>query len=30
MKMNKQIDAENAKLKVLIDTEYEEQKDGSE
>lgn len=28
--MNKQIDAENAKLKVLIDTEYEEQKEGSE
>ena len=28
--MNKQIDAEDAKLKVLIDTESEEQKEGSE
>ena len=28
VKMNKQIDAENAKLKVLIDTEYEEKKGG--
>ena len=30
VKMNKQIDAENAKLKVLIDTESEEQKEMSE